>query len=282
MSTNENHFFGLSKNSYAHLTSVLFFMVSVAYCYFILTISQFHYGFEILIAIVFPLVGYPFFKKADNWVDIKRLILLETGFNIICIVAKVTNDLNIDWGEILNWMFVIFFIFQTGGFLISEFKKKKYKCLPSSIAMGIGIAYWYFNSAGEKTSITPDGEVQFWGSNAPLYLQIMYTFWVANVFLVEFRQYLPKATMYLAHAATMVVALMSNEFFHARILTASHLFVLNAIFVYKDMDWNGRHFAVVPVSNVFKDDQHIVAIIFPLIMNAGSIITLLYWLFLSN
>jgi len=276
MSDNKNNFYGLSSQLYAHLTSLLFFLVSLAYCFFILKISQFHYAFEILIALVFPLIAYPFFKKADNWTDIRRLILLETGFNIMCIVAKITTASKIDIGVALSWMFAIFFIFQTGGFLISQVKKKKYKCLPSSIAMGIALVYWFLNSIGEKTIVTTSGEVQFWGANAPLFLQVMYSFWVANVFLVEFRQYVPKATMYLAHAATMVVALTSNEFFHARILTASHLFVINMIMVYKNSDWINTHFSVIPSLKVFNDDNHWMTSVFPMIMNICCIATLLY------
>ncbi|WP_025742122.1 hypothetical protein [Aquimarina pacifica] len=265
---------------YSYVTSLLFFIVSLGYCYFILRISQYHYVFEILIAIVFPLVGSRFFKKADNWPDMKRLILLETGFNILCIISKVTDDLQVDWGVLLSWMFAIFFFFQTFGFLISQVKKKKYKCLPSSILMGIALVFWFFDSLGEKTIVTGNGEVQFWGGNAPMYLQVMYVFWVSNVFLIEFRQYLPKATMYLAHAATVVIALMSNEFFHARILTASNLFVLNLIIVYKSMDWNGRYFSVIPSLAVFKDDSHWVTRVFPMIMNIGCVLALLYGLFI--
>lgn len=277
----ENRYFGLKKSIYSTITTILFFIASLIYLYFILEISRFHYGFEILIAVAFPLLGYRFYQKADNWADIKRLIILETGFNIICIAAKVFNDVEIDYGIALSWAFAIFFIFQTGGFLISEVKKKKYKCLPSSIAMGIGLSYWFLSSFGEKTIVTLNGEVQFWGSNAPIYLQIMYTFWVSNVFLVEFRQYLPKTTMYVAHAATMVIALFSNEFFHARVLTASHLFVISAMIPFKEMEWKGRYFSVIPSLKAFKDDTHTVAIFFPHIMNIGCIFTLVYWVFFT-
>ncbi len=281
MNNNENKIFGISKNSYSIVTSILFFIASLIYLYFILKVSQFHYGFEILIALAFPILGYRLFQKADNWLDIKRLIILETGFNVICIVAKIFKDFNLDYGIALSWAFAIFFMFQTGGFLMAEVKKKKFKCLPSSIAMGIGLTYWFVSSYGEKTLVTPDGEVQFWGSNAPMYLQVMYVFWVANVFLVEFRQYLPKATMYVAHAATMVIALSSNEFFHARVLTASHLFIISAMVPFKEMDWKGRYFSVIPAMRVFKDDSHVVAIFFPHIMNLGCITTLVYELFFS-
>ena len=176
-------------------------------------------------------------------------------------------------------MFAIFFVFQTGGFIFSQMKKKKYKCLPTSIAMGIALAYWFYNSIGEKTIVTANNEVPFWGSNAPLYLQVMYTFWVANVFLVEFRQYLPKTTMYLAHAATMVVALTSNEFFHARVITASHLFILNTIVVFKNMDWNGTNFAMIPALKVFTDDNHWMPTVFPIVMTIGCYAALIYGLF---
>ena len=281
MLNKEHPFFGFTPKTYAIITSVLFFIASLIYCQFLLSVSQFHYGFEILIAIIFPLVGYRFFEKSDNWVDIRRLILLETGFNMICIAAKVSNSLGMDHGMVFSWMFVIFFIFQTGGFLISQTKKKKYKCLPCSIVMGIGLAYWFISTYPEKTIVTSNGEVQFWGSNAPVYLQIMYVFWVANVFLVEFRQYLPKATMYAAHAATVIIALASNEFFHARVLTASHFFILSAMIPYKFIEWKGHNFAVIPWLKVFKDDTHIVAITFPKIMNISCIAVLLYVLFIQ-
>lgn len=109
--------------------------------------------------------------------------------------------------------------------------------------------------------------------------KFMYVFWVSNVFLVEFRQYLPKATMYVAHADTVIISLMSNEFFHARVLTASHLFILSVMISYKSMDWNGSHFSVIPTLKILKDDSHWITTVFPMTMNIGCIVTLLYGLF---
>ena len=54
--------------------------------------------------------------------------------------------------------------------------------------------------------MTPEGALQFWGGDAPVYLRWMYVFWVLGVLLVEYGSLLPKATILLTHLASVAVA----------------------------------------------------------------------------
>ncbi|EKK9988832.1 hypothetical protein PP645_004549, partial [Vibrio vulnificus] len=70
--------------------------------------------------------------------------------------------------------------------------------------------------------------------------------WLLQLLLVEYRYILPKVTILLAHLASLTIALQAEDFFHARIVTASHFLFLSLCFDFKNRDWGGREFAVLP------------------------------------
>tara|TARA_Y100001960_G_scaffold50535_1_gene51392 strand:- start:237 stop:527 length:291 start_codon:yes stop_codon:yes gene_type:complete len=61
---------------------------------------------------------------------------------------------------------------------------------------------------------------------------------------VEYRSVLPKLTLAICHIASFVIAIGAEDFFHARIVTASHLLFLSLCFNLKSLDWGGSDFVV--------------------------------------
>ncbi len=262
----------VTDNMYSYITSALFLFCATGYCWAVVELARINVIYEALITVVFLGIAIPFFKKADNWGDVKRLIILESIFNVICLFAKLAPLSEAGWSTVFDWLFALFFVGQVGGFLISQIKKKAWSCIPSSLAMGVALVIWFTQGSG--TQISDQGGVHFWGGNAPEYLQLMYVFWVLNVLLVDCKQYLPKVTLLLVHVASVFIALGSDDFFHARILTASHLFVIGAVVMYKDIAWGGKRFATLPPLGFLNSDRP-AAKTLPIIMSGACIATLL-------
>jgi len=209
-----------------------------------------------------------------------RLMALESFFNLTCLLAKAFFLLGVTTASgLIDTLFAIFFVLQVLGFVSSQIRKKRFAMLPASLAMGVGLAVWF--SSGSGASLTPEGALQFWGGDAPIYLRWMYVFWVLGVLLIEYRQLLPKATILCAHVASVAVAFTSEEFFHARILTASHLFVINFMFLFEKKDWGGDRFVSLPwLFGLLPGDpqerrsQALLAVV----VNVLTVGTLVYWL----
>lgn len=224
---------------YQIFTTLLFFVLSLLYCFFIQYSVQKSVYSEIFISLLFPLLLIPFFNKNYLTSDIKRLLILETLFNLICITLKQNTFFKIEL-FIFDIAFAIFFLFQSGGFLLSLLSKKAYYNLVPTIALTIGLFVYYLN--GTTTALSSNQEVLIFGYNAPVTLQLIYGCWLVGVLLIDNKFLLPKVTVLVVHVASYIVALHSNEFFHARIVTACHLFILNAVFVYKAQEWVNKDF----------------------------------------
>ena len=142
--------------------------------------------------------------------------------------------------------------------------------------MSIAIFYWAYQCVGQGSGLGSNNEIYFWGSDVPLYLQWTYGFWLLTLVVIQYASALPKLTFLLVHLASYCVALNSSEFFHARVLTACHLFVLNALFVFSAQDWINQHFASINHLTTFKTGK-IPHYILALALNIGTIsCTLLY------
>ena len=230
----------IRNKEYQTYTTLLFFALSILYCFFIQYSVQKSVYNEIFISLLFPLLALPFFNKNYLTSDIKRLLVLETFFNLVCITLKLNAFFKIEM-LVFDIVFATFFIFQSGGFLLSLLSKKAYYNLVPTIALTIGLFIYYLNGTG--TVLSSNHEVLIFGYNAPVALQLIYSCWLVGVLLIDNKLLLPKVTVVVVHLASFIVAFHSNEFFHARIVTACHLFILNAIFVYKSQDWMSNDFA---------------------------------------
>lgn len=132
----------MSQISRTHLlSSGLFLTLCFIYetCFYQLALSS--VTMAIIVTLVLPVVFWPLTKMVDNHQEIKRILLLESGFNLICVLA-LTHLISLGMTNIL---FVVFFTLQASGFIVVQIKKKALRSLPSSLCLSVAIAIWIFN-----------------------------------------------------------------------------------------------------------------------------------------
>ena len=262
------------------MSSLLFFIGAFVYSYGIVHFARLHVATESLISVAFVALAAPWFRRDGEWISRVRLLVVESLFNAIALLAKVFLLLGISTdSSLLDNLFAGFFILQVLGFVVSQIRKRKFSLMPATAAMACGLTMWFLSGAG--VHLTPDGALQFWGGDAPIYLRWMYVFWVLGVLLIEYASLLPKATIVLIHLASVAVAFNSGEFFHARILTASHFFVINFVFLFERQGWGGETLVSIPwLLNVTSEseDERWKSTLVSWLVNVSCVGTLAVWI----
>ena len=267
--------------AFGWMSSLLFFIGAYVYCYGIVHFARIHVATEALISVAFVALAARWFRLEGEWISRVRLMVVESLFNAIALLAKVFLLLGIATNSpLLDNLFAGFFILQVLGFVASQIRKRKFSIMPATAAMACGLTMWFLSGAG--VHLTSDGALQFWGGDAPIYLRWMYVFWVLGVLLVEYTSLLPKATIVLTHLASVAVAFNSGEFFHARILTASHFFIINFVFLFERQGWGGETFVSMPwLLNVTSEseDERWKSMVVSWLVNVACVGTLAVWIF---
>jgi len=261
------------------MSSLLFFIGAYIYCYGIVHFARIHVATEALITVAFVALAAPWFRLEGEWISRVRLMVVESLFNVIALLAKVFLLLGIlTDSPLVDNLFAGFFVLQVLGFVASQIRKRKFGIMPATAAMAFGLVMWFRSGAG--VHLTSEGALQFWGGDAPVYLRWMYVFWVLGVLLVEYAGLLPKATIVLTHLASVAVAFNSDEFFHARILTASHFFIINFVILFERQGWGGETFASMPwLKNLTgTEDQRWKSTLVSWLVNVLCVGTLAVWL----
>ena len=224
------------------VSSMVMYFLAITYLYGVVATSRKHVVWEFGITMFLPSVTYAYFATRDAMsVAPKRtgeLIFIESGFNVLAVLTKTcVSYLGGVGNTTLYWLFAFFFFFQTVGFVRSEVLNKKPLSLSVlrslSLFGGIIVQFWQFraNALSDATANVVDAEGRFivFGRDAPKTLAVHYVFWVTGVLFIDYQTMLPHSGIQAVHLASVTVALFSGEFWHARLLTASHLFVLDAI-----------------------------------------------------
>ncbi len=266
--------------AFGWMSSLRFLIGTYLYCYGIIHFARIHVATEALISIVFVALALPWFRREGDWISRLRLMVLESLFNVIVLLAKVFLLLGIATDSpLLDYLFAGFFVLQVLGFAAAQIRKRKFSVMPATAAMAFGLTMWFLSGSGVR--LTPDGAFQFWGGDAPVYLRWMYVFWVLGILLVEYGSLLPKATILLTHLASVAVAFNSGEFFHARILTASHFFIINSVFLFEKKGFGGATYASLPWLTTLtsrSDDDRWKSALVAWLVNIACIGTLALWI----
>jgi len=265
--------------AFGWMSSLRFLIGTYVYCYGIVHFARIHVAAEALISVAFVALAVPWFRREGEWISRVRLMVVESLFNVIALLAKVFLLLGIATDSpLMDNLFAGFFVLQVLGFVASQIRKRKFSIMPATAAMGAGLTMWFLSGSGVR--LTADGALQFWGGDAPIYLRWMYIFWVLGVLLVEYGSLLPKATILLTHLASVAVAFNSGEFFHARILTASHFFIINSVFLFEKKGFGGETFASMPwLSSLTSksDDDRWKSALVSWVVNIACVGTLALW-----
>ncbi|MCG9752612.1 hypothetical protein L1D54_19375 [Vibrio brasiliensis] len=223
-----------------HLSALLFFLLALIYFSGFYQAVQSSAISAVILTLLLPVLFWRLVKPVDNQAEITRILLLESFFNLLCVVAL----LHLLPLEQMDKAFMVFFALQAGGFLMVQRRKKAWLSFSVSLCLSIVILIWI--SQGEQTQVLDSRQLQLFGTAVPWQLKAIYTLWLLQLLLVEYRYILPKVTILLAHLASLTIALQAEDFFHARIVTASHFLFLSLCFDFKNRNWGGSDFATLP------------------------------------
>ena len=221
------------------------FFLTCTYLYGVIAAARHSAVWEATITIAVPAITYAYFVTRDGNSDATKrtgeLIFIESSFDVLIVLTKVSVQLFGGYGNgLLFWGFALFFLVQTIGFVRSEVMDRKPLCAVRSMTLFAHICLqWYTvrDRASDNAAanvIDAQGRVLVFGSDAPKTLVLHYFFWVLGVLYIDYRVMLPHAALQAVHLASVVVAAFSGEFWHARLLTASHLFVLDGILYFRE------------------------------------------------
>lgn len=232
-------------------SSALFFTLVVIYASGYYQLVQSHIVLTLLLTLLFPLIFFSLIKPVDNGDEIKRILCLESGFNLVCFIIVC------QWVDVLytDNALMVFFIVQTMGFIWVQLKKRAYLSVAISLCLGGAIAQWIHSS--DSTLYTGSAELLLFGAPVPWQLKVIYGAWLIQLLLVEYKHVLPKITLATIHIASYTIAIFADDFFHARIITASHFLFLSLCFDIKSPNWGGKSFARLEIFTKVVDSQRV-------------------------
>ncbi len=209
---------------------ILFFSLPLIYFYGLTILTRKNILFEILICIVVPAIIFQINKKNNKQVPTRviQLIFIELLFMLFVILSKVSINFNlVSFNYLLSYGFLILFILQFLFFIIYQYKVKSYFGMLRTIMFLIMVLPWFYHS--NKLNVTDaQGRFLLWGLEAPKHIILYYCCWVIGIPLID-SVTLPNFKNALFHFASVTIAVWSQEFFHVRLLTASHLFILDSM-----------------------------------------------------
>ncbi len=224
----------------------LVFTITLVYLYGMMIVVRDYRLIEIAIVVILPIVLLVS-GVANRWAGrVKELFFIESIFNVVVIISLIFINMESPLGNrIASWGFVLFFLVQTGGFIRTQIKRKKYHSVFQSAVGFVFIGIWWFGIVDHSAVIDVNGRFLMWGQDAPFIIKLFYTIWATNVLLVDTNK-MPNLTQATMHFASIALSWWSGEFFHVRLLTASHLFLLDGVFNYSDPTALSVTFCAIP------------------------------------
>jgi hypothetical protein len=223
---------GLSNKLFEFLIA---FSLSLIYFYGITLLARTTVLFEIFLCLIIPALVFYINKYSKNGTAarVMQLIIIETLYMLFVILSKISIYFNAAAiNHLINSGFFSLFIIQFMFFMLYQFKVKSYFGFLRTFMFLVLVFYW-FHDVHLNSIIDAQGRFLMWGTEAPTYIILYYCFWVIGIPLVDSRT-LPNFLSALFHFASVSIAVWSQEFFHVRLLTASHLFILDALFHFSD------------------------------------------------
>lgn len=223
---------------YSPLSCGLFLVLCLVYGSGFYLFVQSSVWLTFVLTLMLPVLFWPLTKPVENAIEIKRILCLETGFNLLCFLA-VSQWVSVEY---VDKGLVVFFVLQSAGFIMVQIRKHAYLSVLISMVLAATIIHWI--NIGAQTTLRGEGDILLFDEAVPWQLKLIYGFWLMQLLLVEYRSVLPKLTLVICHIASFAIAFCAEDFFHARIVTASHLLFLSLCFNLRSLDWGGERFVV--------------------------------------
>ena len=236
----------------------------MVYLWGVVELVRVHVWVEAMFTIVLPgwvlLGGWQ--KHTEGYQQ--KLIVAESVFNAIAILAKIAIEAEVSvLNTAANYLFAAFLVVQFGYYAffcihqgIKEERTWKkmlsgthYFTAVMAVTMLLSVViqrlesdHW---SGMESNTIGANGELLIFGEEAGVMIKMNYLFWMIYVLFcddMDNKLTKPGIEGYMlvpvAQLCSVVLAWFSMEFWHARMVTAVHLVVLDGIFHTHNSRWN--------------------------------------------
>lgn len=248
---------GFNEKSSTAFEFIIAFSLSVIYFYGITLLARTTLFFELFFCLIIPAMIFYLikFSNSDTPKRVMQLIVIESLYMLLVIASKISLYWHFDvLNHGISYGFLGLFIIQFSLFVRYQYQVKSYLGLLRTAMFLVLIVLWFYQDAMDST-IDAEGRFLMWGNEAPAGIILYYCCWVIGIPLVDSRT-LPNFLNALFHFASVSVAVWSLEFFHVRLLTASHLFILDALFHFSDKDKTNL-FGVVSSTQFEFYQQHL-------------------------
>jgi hypothetical protein len=247
-----------------------FFSAVLISCFFVLvylwgviTLIRVHVWVEAVFTVVLPLYmlisGWQ--RQTESYQQ--KLIVAESTFCAIAILAKIAilAELAIA-NTVANYMFLVFLLAQFGYYAVfcaaqgmkeetswnKILKGSHYFTAIMAVTMLVSVIiqrlesdHW---SGKESNTIGEEGQLMVWGEEAGIMIKLNYLFWIIYVLFcddMDTKLTKPGIEGYMlvpmAQLCSVVLAWLSGEFWHARMVTAVHLVVLDGVLHTHNSRW---------------------------------------------
>ena len=176
-----------------------------------------------------------------------QIFCIEAVFNLLAVLSKLAIRYE---QEALNTLlgagFALWFAVQVGGFLVQHHRRGNRVGLVVSGLLAVTIGAWFATAPQLGSVLDAHGRLWIWGAEAPLAVRVQYGLWFV-VLLFTATRTPPLFRMQALQLASLGVSYASGAFFHVRLLTACHLFLLDLLVALSS--WPvvlGERFAVLP------------------------------------
>ncbi len=122
-----------------HLPALLFFLLVLLYFSSFYQAVQSSVISAVILTLLLPVLFWCLVKSIDNQAEITRILLLESGFNVLCVVAL----LHLLPLALMEKAFMVFFVLQAGGFLLLQRRKKAWLSFAVSVCLSSAILVWF-------------------------------------------------------------------------------------------------------------------------------------------
>lgn len=257
---------------------ILVFMVMI-YLWGAVELCRKHIWMEALFTVALPVFAIRMGWQTHTLPFQQRLIYLDTIFNTVAVLAKIAIVSDTTWlNAATNYAAIIFLLMQFGwyvAFCVNEGRKDE-----RTLAEALDGMHWFTAAMaaamfvslvveraeaghfffGAQNTLGPEGELLFWGQDAGVMIKLNYVCWQIYVlFCDDFKQKVRNEGVEgymmvpVAQFCSVIVAWLSGEFWHARMITGVHLVLMDGIhhthnLSYRDAAHHKSHgeFCVMP------------------------------------
>lgn len=211
---------------------ILLAAVSAVYLSAVVSAAQQSIAFEAALGIGLPLFVLLTGQVRFRHPRLLELMLIESVFNVLAVTSRLAHAHDLPGlDEACGWLLAAWFTVQIAGFLRGQWRRGCWSGVYLSALAAVVIGWWFLTAPQVGSVVDAQGRLLLWGSQEPLVVRLWYVVWALNL-SINGTKTLPLVRQHVVQWVSIGVALASGAFFHTRLMTACHLFVLDLVLMY--------------------------------------------------